>query len=197
MRMGRDGSPCRGSGAWRSADSNRLTAGVQNRMIGIHLCKRIGTLVTTNIRRSARPALSGRPGAVTRQGSGVFRECRFCANRGRGGGGFGGGGMVAPAFGDVQVADALEGRDDGGADGGQGGGPLLLGETAGARAAQVAADARLEETGVLRRTIESDPVALARARCAERSDGLDGSQARLWGRLSGVVDEYLREDRPR
>jgi len=32
-------------------------------------------------------------------------------------------------------------------------GPLPLGETAGTRAAQVAADAWLEETGVLRRTI--------------------------------------------
>jgi hypothetical protein len=41
--------------------------------------------------------------------------------------GFGGGGMVAPAFGDVQVADVF----DGGADGGQVGGPLPLGETAG------------------------------------------------------------------
>jgi hypothetical protein len=61
--------------------------------------------------------------------------------------------MVAPAFGDVQVAGVFEGRDDGGADGGQVGGSLPLGETAGTRAAQVAADARLEETGVLRRTI--------------------------------------------
>ena len=67
--------------------------------------------------------------------------------------GFGGGGMALSAFGDVQVAGVFEGRDDGGADGGQVGGPLLLGETAGTRAAQVAPDARLEETGVLRRTI--------------------------------------------
>jgi hypothetical protein len=77
------------------------------------------------------------------------------------------------------------------------GGPLPLGETAGTRAAQVAADARLEETGVLRRTIGAGLLALARARCAEPSDGLDGSQARLWGRPFDVVDEYLREDRPR
>jgi hypothetical protein len=54
--------------------------------------------------------------------------------------------VVAPAFGDVQVAGVFEGRDDGGADGGQVGGPLPSGETAGTRAAQVAADARLEET---------------------------------------------------
>ncbi len=33
--------------------------------------------------------------------------------------GLGGGGMVAAAFGDVQVAGIFEGRDDGGADGGQ------------------------------------------------------------------------------
>ena len=36
--------------------------------------------------------------------------------------GFGGGGVVAPSFGDVQVADVFDGRDDGGADGGQVGG---------------------------------------------------------------------------
>ena len=36
--------------------------------------------------------------------------------------GFGGGGMVAPAFGDVQVAGDFNGRDDGGADSGQVGG---------------------------------------------------------------------------
>jgi hypothetical protein len=36
--------------------------------------------------------------------------------------GFGGGGVVAAAFGDVQVAGVLDGRDDGGADGGQVGG---------------------------------------------------------------------------
>jgi hypothetical protein len=34
-------------------------------------------------------------------------------------GGFGDGGVVAAAFGDVQVAGALDGRDDRGADGGQ------------------------------------------------------------------------------
>src|SRR6266567_6244730 len=37
--------------------------------------------------------------------------------------GFGGGGVIAPAFGDVQVAGVLDGRDDGGADGGQVNGP--------------------------------------------------------------------------
>ena len=33
--------------------------------------------------------------------------------------GFSGGGVVPAAFGDVQVAGVFEGRDDGGADGGQ------------------------------------------------------------------------------
>src|SRR5438128_9058426 len=37
--------------------------------------------------------------------------------------GFGGGGVVASAFGDVQVAGVFDGRDDGGADGGQVGRP--------------------------------------------------------------------------
>src|SRR5579863_9774505 len=37
--------------------------------------------------------------------------------------GFGNGGVVAPAFRDVQVAGVFDGRDDGGADGGQVGGP--------------------------------------------------------------------------
>jgi hypothetical protein len=110
--------------------------------------------------------------------------------------GFGGGGVVAPAFGDMQVADSFESRDDGGADGGLVGGPLLLGETAGTRAAQVAADARLEETGMLRRTIAAGPLALARARCAEpTTDWM--AQAHLRGRLFDIVDEDLREDRPR
>jgi hypothetical protein len=38
--------------------------------------------------------------------------------------GLGWGGVVAAAFGDVQVADVFDGRDDGGADGGQVGGPV-------------------------------------------------------------------------
>ena len=71
--------------------------------------------------------------------------------------GFGGGGVVAAAFGDVQVAGVFEGRDDGGADGGQVGGPLPFGETAGTRAAQVGAYTWLEETDVLRRTIGTGP----------------------------------------
>ena len=37
--------------------------------------------------------------------------------------GFGGGGVVAPPFWDVEVAGVFDDRDDGGADGGQVGGP--------------------------------------------------------------------------
>jgi hypothetical protein len=47
----------------------------------------------------------------------------FLPNRGRGGGGFRRWWVVASAFGDVQVAGVLDGRDDRGADGGQVGGP--------------------------------------------------------------------------
>ena len=47
MRMGVLVPHARRSEAWRSADSNRLTAGVQNRMIRIHPHKRIATLLTT------------------------------------------------------------------------------------------------------------------------------------------------------
>ena len=36
----------------------------------------------------------------------------------------GGGGVVTPAFGNVQVAGVFDGRDGGGADGGQVGGPV-------------------------------------------------------------------------
>jgi hypothetical protein len=37
--------------------------------------------------------------------------------------GLGGGGVIAPAFGNVQVAGVFDSRDDRGADGGQVGGP--------------------------------------------------------------------------
>jgi hypothetical protein len=47
---------------------------------------------------------------------------------------------------------------------------------------------------MLRPTIGADSRS---ARCAEPSDGLDGAQARLRGRLFDIVAEYLREDRPR
>ena len=105
--------------------------------------------------------------------------------------------MVAPAFGDVQVAGVFEGRDDGGADGGQVGGLLPLGETAAHERRRLPLTPGSRRPACCGVRSEPDPLALARARCAERSDGLDGSQARLWGRLFDIVDEYLREDRPR
>ena len=45
----------------------------------------------------------------------MFGECQFCPNRGREAKGFSGGGVIAPAFGDVLVAGIFDGRDDGGA----------------------------------------------------------------------------------
>ena len=72
------------------------------------------------------PDLIGRDftAALPGQGSGVFRECPISvlieAVEAEG---LGGGGVVAAAFGDVQVAGVFDGRDDGGADGGQAGGP--------------------------------------------------------------------------
>jgi hypothetical protein len=53
--------------------------------------------------------------------------------------------------------------------------PLPLGETACTRGAQVAAEAWLEETACCGVRSEPHTLALARARCAEPSDGLDGS----------------------
>jgi hypothetical protein len=62
--------------------------------------------------------------ASKRQGSGVFRECPISVLiKAVEAEGLGGGGVVAAAFGDVQVAGVFDGRDDGGADGGQVGGP--------------------------------------------------------------------------
>jgi DNA-binding transcriptional ArsR family regulator len=56
----------------------------------------------------------------------------------------------------------------------------------------------LEETGVVTRTIEGrthrlslDPDVLG-----EAADWMDRQRA-LWGRLFDVVDEYLKEDKPR
>jgi hypothetical protein len=57
---------------------------------------------------------------------------------------------------------------------------------------------RLEEADVLQRKIGTRIRRLSlRAGRAERSGELDGAQACMWERLFGVVDEYLREDRPR
>jgi len=105
--------------------------------------------------------------------------------------------VVVPAFGDVRVAASLRAAMTAARMVARLAGPLPLGETADTRMAQVAADVRLEETGMLRRTIGAGPTGSRSGRCAEPSDGLDGAHARLWGRLFNIVDEYLREDRPR
>src|SRR5580700_12225197 len=57
--------------------------------------------------------------------------------------GFGGGAVVASAFGDVQVAGVFDGRDDGGPDGGQVGGPA-----AGAAGGGVFAEAHVADVVV-------------------------------------------------
>jgi hypothetical protein len=58
------------------------------------------------------------------QGSGGSVNVGFRPISGRGGGGFGGGGVVASAFGGVQLADIFDRGDDGCADGGQVGWPV-------------------------------------------------------------------------
>jgi hypothetical protein len=76
----------------------------------------------------------------------------------------------------LALSRIVPGPDDGGADGGQVGGPLPLGETAGTRAAQVAADARLEETGVLRRTIGAGHwLSLEPGVLSQATDWMDGA----------------------
>ncbi len=47
----------------------------------------------------------------------------FCLIKAMEAEGFGGRGVIAPAFRDVEVAGVFDGRDDGGTDGGQVGGP--------------------------------------------------------------------------
>src|SRR5947199_8606892 len=71
--------------------------------------------------------------------------------------------VVVPAFGDVRVAASLRAAMTAARMVARLAGPLPLGETADTRVAQVAADVRLEGTGMLRRTIGAGPLALARA----------------------------------
>jgi DNA-binding transcriptional ArsR family regulator len=55
----------------------------------------------------------------------------------------------------------------------------------------------LEETGVLRRTVEgrTHRLSLKPDVLTEAADWMDRQRA-LWGRLFDVVDEYLKEERP-
>src|SRR5450755_1863286 len=87
--------------------------------------------------------------------------------------GFGGGGVVAAAFGDVQVAGVFEGRDDGGADGGQVGGPA-----AGAAGGGVFAECRVPYVVVcLDGPVLADQAGQVRrggVRAGQGGDGVDG-----------------------
>jgi hypothetical protein len=60
-----------------------------------------------------------------------------------------------------------------------------------------AADARPEETGVLRRTIEAGPTWLSLEPGVLREATAGWIASAPVGRLFDVVDEHLREDRPR
>jgi hypothetical protein len=95
--------------------------------------------------------------------------------------GFGDGGVVAPAFGDVQVAGVLDGRDDRGADGGQVGGPA-----AGPAGSGVFAERRVPYVVMcLDRPVLADQAGKIR-RCGvsagQASDGVNG----LAGDLAGA-----------
>src|SRR5260221_9964243 len=98
--------------------------------------------------------------------------------------GFGGGGVVAAAFGDVQGAGVFDGRDDGGADGGQVGGPA-----AGAAGRGVFAESHVP--GVVVRLNgpvlagQAGPVLSGGAGAGQAGDGVDGLAGGLAG--SGVL----------
>src|SRR6266568_4950691 len=98
--------------------------------------------------------------------------------------GFGGGGVVAPAFGDVQVAGVFDGRDDGGADGGQVGGAA-----AGAAGRGVFAVGDVPDVVVrLNGPVLADQAGQVRrggVRAGQAGDGVDGLAGGLAG--GGVV----------
>src|SRR6202451_3286971 len=97
--------------------------------------------------------------------------------------GFGGGDVVAPAFGDVQVAGVLDDRDDGGADGGQVGGPA-----AGTAGGIVFAERRIPDVVVrLDGPVLADQAGQVRrggVRAGQAGDGVGGLAGDLAG--SGV-----------
>jgi hypothetical protein len=65
-------------------------------------------------------------------------------------------------------------------------------------AAYLEPPAGARETGVLRRTIEgrAHRLSIQPGVLSEAADWMDRKRA-LWGRLFDVVDEYLKEDKPR
>src|SRR5258707_9551013 len=97
--------------------------------------------------------------------------------------GFGGGGVVAAAFGDVQVAGVFDGRDDGGADGGQVGGPA-----AGAAGRGVFAESHVDVVVRLNGPVlagQAGQVLSGGAGAGQAGDGVDGLAGGLAG--SGVL----------
>src|ERR1700723_1916063 len=94
--------------------------------------------------------------------------------------GFGWGGVVASAFGDVQVAGVFDGRDDGGADGGQVGGPAAGAAGGGVFAERHVADVVVCLDGPV---LAGQPgqVGAGGVRAGEAGDGVDG----LAGGLAG------------
>ena len=97
--------------------------------------------------------------------------------------GFGGGGVVAPSFRDVQVACVFDGRDDGGTDGGQVGGA-----TSGATGRGVFGECHVPDVVVcLDGPVLADPAGqvLCGGVCTgQAGDGVDGLAGGLAG--SGV-----------
>src|ERR1039457_974048 len=98
--------------------------------------------------------------------------------------GFGGGGVVAPAFGDVQVAGVFDSRDDGGADGGQVGRPA-----AGAAGGSVFMKCHVSDVVVCLDgpvlADEAGQVVRGGAGAGQAGDGVDGLAGGLAG--SGVL----------
>ena len=94
--------------------------------------------------------------------------------------GFGGGGVVAPAFGDVQIAGVFDGRDDGGTDGGQVGKPTAGAAGRGVFAESHVADVVVRFNGPML-TDQAAQVLSGGAGAGQAGDGVDG----LAGGLAG------------
>src|SRR5512135_21385 len=94
--------------------------------------------------------------------------------------GFGGGGVVAPAFGDVQVAGVLDGRGDGGPDGGQVGGPAAGPAGGGVFAESQVPDVMMCLDGPVL-AHEAGQVLRGGLRAGQAGDGVDGLAGDLPG----------------
>ena len=94
--------------------------------------------------------------------------------------GFGGGAVVASAFGDVQVAGVFDGRDDGSPDGGQVGGPAAGPAGRGIFAEGHVADVVVRLDGPVLAD-QAGQVLRGGVRAGQAGDGVDG----LAGGLAG------------